>query len=90
MKTLERKLAEEAGRATLRTATLSDGRAPKADTTVGVELDWLRDVRISLISMNPDCDLCHVSHHLRSRPVEGCNFAHMAIMRHARMPNAIS
>jgi hypothetical protein len=49
VKSLERKLDDEAGRAALKPATLPDGRLPKADTTVGVELDWLRDVRSPLI-----------------------------------------
>ena len=47
MKSLERKLDEEAGRAATKPATLPDGRVPKADTTVGVDLDWLRNVRDS-------------------------------------------
>ena len=52
VKSLERKLDEEAGRGALKPATLPDGRLPKADTTVGVELDWLRNVR-SRLEANP-------------------------------------
>ena len=64
VKSLERKVGEEAGRAAPRLATLADGRPQKADTTVGVELGWLRDVRsmpwlsVSHVVSSPIPDAC--------------------------------
>ena len=49
VKSLERKVEEEAGRAAPRLNAQPDGRTSKPDTTVGVELGWLRDVRTCLV-----------------------------------------
>ncbi len=46
-------MEEEAGRAASRASTLPDGRICKPDTTVGVELGWLRNVRPRLGSYLP-------------------------------------
>ena len=70
VKSLERKVEEEAGRAAPRPATQADGRTSKPDTTVGVELGWLRDVRPCLGSWSIPAQ--HPLRHRAIRPLPCC------------------